>query len=303
MTYSDVNEICRIFEIPEVAEDLLDFFFTHKEQELILNYGGKTFTAKDMGPDRAAKEYHRGLISKVDESGKLYRLNTFYYFLDVFAVSRSDKYSKLSRDKRMKLDEWYFNAYVDTLDPKTPQPTADKVLPLDEMLERIDSDDRDIYLNYCDCRTLTGECGLPTRTCITYKNGINSFVDRGLSEKIDKERAKNIVIEADKAGLMHTAAMGGICNCCGDCCYLFRSQKRLGTTGHWPLSDYVVFFDKDKCVSCGLCTRRCHFSVFHMDNKRIKLDPASCVGCGLCVNTCPKGALSLLSRKEDFYEL
>ena len=158
-----------------------------------------------------------------------------------------NKYDKLSDNKKKSLDRWYFNAYYATLDKTLPQPTTDKVLPMEEMIQKIDADDRPIYLNYCDCRSLTGECGLPTRTCITYKNGINSFVDRGLSEQIDKERAKEIIRETDRVGLMHTVAMGGICNCCGDCCYLFRSLKRLDSAGRWPLSEYIAQLNEEKC--------------------------------------------------------
>ena len=86
---------------------------------------------------------------------------------------------------------------------------------------------------------------MPTDTCVTYKDGINSFVDRGLSKKISKEEAKEVVRRADAAGLMHTAGMGGICNCCGDCCYLFRAQKRRKSTGVWPAAKHrFVFLEK-----------------------------------------------------------
>lgn len=296
MTDAETDKVCQIFDIPEAASGLLSFFFEPEELDFIINMSGKTFSADEIGRSFAVREYHRGVISKTDESGEIFRLNNFYYFLDVFAVGRRDKYQTLPMDIRRKLDNWYFDAYVKTLDRDAEVPTSDKVLPLQEMLDKIDSDDRPVYLNYCDCRSLTGECDLPTHTCITYKNGINSFVDRGLSEEIDKERAKEIIRETDKAGLMHTSAMGGICNCCGDCCYLFRAQKELGSTGIWPASDYIVELDAAKCIACGKCIRRCHFGVFHKENEAVLCRPSDCVGCGLCVNTCPKGALTLVAR-------
>ena len=296
MTDAELDRVCQIFDIPEAASGLLTFFFEPEELDLIIRLEGKTFSRDEIGRQFAEREYHRGVISKTDESGEIFRLNNFYYFLDVFAVSRREKYQTLAMDIRRRLDDWYFDAYVKTLDRDAEAPTSDKVLPLQEMLDKIDSDDRPVYLNYCDCRSLTGECGLPTHTCITYKNGINSFVDRGLSEEIDKERAKEIIRETDKAGLMHTSAMGGICNCCGDCCYLFRAQKELGSTGKWPASDYIVEFDASNCIACGKCIRRCHFGIFKKENEAVVCDTSDCVGCGLCVNTCPKGALTLISR-------
>ena len=168
------------------------------------------------------------------------------------------------------------------------------------MLQFIDDQkDRPVYLNNCDCKSLTGDCGLPVRTCITYKDGINTFADRGLSERIDAERAKEIIRETDKAGLMHTCNPNGICNCCDDCCYLFRGQKLLDSYAVWPLTDYIVSFDEDKCVGCGLCVKRCRMKVFEKDGRKITADTAHCAGCGLCVNTCPKKALTLVSRKTN----
>ena len=247
MTIEEQKMICDIFEIPEVASDLLEFFFDSDELQFILDIEHDTFQVRDVGEEFVNREYKRGLISKTDETGNWFKLNNFYYFLDVFVVGRKNKYDELSDNKKKSLDRWYFNAYYATLDKTLPQPTTDKVLPMEEMIQKIDADDRPIYLNYCDCRSLTGECGLPTRTCITYKNGINSFVDRGLSEQIDKERAKEIIRETDRVGLMHTVAMGGICNCCGDCCYLFRSLKRLDSAGRWPLSEYIAQLNEEKC--------------------------------------------------------
>ena len=72
------------------------------------------------------------------------------------------------------------------------RPTGDKILTLDETLDFIDSQNRPVYLNYCDCRSLKGDCGMPTKTCITYKDGVNTFAHRGLSEEIDKEKAKKM---------------------------------------------------------------------------------------------------------------
>ena len=170
-------------------------------------------------------------------------------------------------------------------------------MPLDEMLDFIDRQgDRPVYLNVCDCKSLTGKCGLPTKTCITYKDGINTFADRGLSERIDPKRAKEIVMEADKSGLMHTCNPNGICNCCDDCCYLFRGQALLQSYGIWPATAYIVEMDSDACVKCGLCEKRCRMHVFEKIDGQIKMNVHHCAGCGLCVNSCPKKALKLVER-------
>ncbi len=295
---SSQENICRKFQIPAEGKELLDFFFTNEELEFLASEEREIFSAEDYGQDFIKKEYGRGIISKTDESGKNYRISSFYSMLDVFVVTQKEKYDTLSKAQKKALDDWYFDAYYSGLDEnRSVRPTEDKVLPLEEVIKFIDEQERPVYLNYCDCRSLTGDCGLPTKTCITYRNGINTFADRGISEHIDKERAKEIVVGADKAGLMHTVNSNGICNCCGDCCYLFRSQKKRESVGFWPESAFVVDINSDECIKCGLCLKRCHFGVFQKEEK-ITLDISKCVGCGICVNTCPKKALYLREREK-----
>ena len=290
------EDVYRHFQVPAAADSLLDFFFTEAELDFLASEDRESFASEEYGEALIAELYGRGIISKTDESGKRYRISNFYSFLDVFVVTRKAEYDTLSPEQKRALDDWYFEAYYEGLDgdPKA-RPTEDEVLPLDETLAFIDGREGPIYLNYCDCRSLRGECGMPTRTCLTYRNGINTFVDRGISEEIDRERAKEIVREADKAGLMHTVNPGGICNCCGDCCYLFRSQRRRESTGFWPAAKYIVALNKDSCLMCGLCVKRCHFDVFKKEQE-ILSDDSRCVGCGLCVNVCPGKALYLRER-------
>ena len=311
LSNDQTKTICELFEIPPEGADLISFFFTEEEIRFLLAVSvseiGMPVPVNTTGID-TAKAYRRGLLNKTDETGDLFRLNDFYGFLDVFCISNYEKYQSLSWEKRVLLDEWYFREYLKTLDNGQEPPTSDRVLPLEEIVEEILSDPRPVYLNYCDCRSLTGACGLPRHTCITYKNGINTFADRGLSEQIDPERATEIVRQAEKDGLMHTSAMGGICNCCGDCCYLFRAQQARQSVGVWPASLWVIAQDEGKCVNCGKCIMRCHMQVFAKysaadGRQSVIADPSKCAGCGICRSTCPTGALELIRRKGTGNEL
>lgn len=116
-------------------------------------------------------------------------------------------------------------------------------------------------------------------------------------EKMDKEGAKQVVIDAHEAGLMHTANPNGICNCCGDCCYVLRSQQRRKSIGVWPPSKYVIEFDESKCIGCGKCAKRCHFGVFEIKEGKVTVDESKCIGCGICNSTCKKNALTMKERK------
>lgn len=291
------------FNIPQAAYANIDQFFTDEEISFISKLEKEHFTQEDlraMGIANAeqflADSYRRGIVSVEDEEKGIYRISDFYHRLDIFSITETAVYAGFSQEDREALDEWYFASYCASLDPDPScSPTEDEILPLHEVLAFIDRQERPVYLNHCDCRSLRGDCGLPTRTCITYKDGPNSFVHRGLSEEINKEQAKEIVKEADKEGLMHTVNPNGICNCCGDCCYLFRGQRKRNSLGLWPKTSTIIDFDPSACIQCGKCIKRCSFGVFEQ-KKEIRADAAKCVGCGICVEGCPGRALTLKGR-------
>lgn len=296
------------FKIPKEAYDVISFILSEEEVSFITGLESDTFTAQDVvkvsDSSRTLEQaqeflnngYKRGVFVIVDKMANIYGLSSFYGRLDVFAISETDKYRSLTQEQKKRLDEWYFGDYEASLDPDLCiRPTSDEVLPLEKVLEFIDKQDRTIYLNPCDCRIIAGKCDKPTFTCISYRNGLNTFSNRGHSKIITKDEAKELVKRADKAGLMHTVNPNGVCNCCGDCCYLFRASDKRNSVGFWPKADYIIETDKEKCTGCGNCKRYCHFNVFSFENG-LEANKAKCVGCGICVGKCPKGALTLIHR-------
>lgn len=300
----ELTSFIKRFQIPEAAYPYIGKMFTKEEIDFVDNMDKDAFTVQDVeaalginAEEFIKHSYERGIISFVDEDTGTYKTADFYSRLDIFAITEQDVYRSIPREHRIAIDDWYFEAYYTGLDPDlNVRPTEDEILPLEKVIEFIDAQDRPVYLNYCDCRSLKGDCGKPTKTCITYKNGINSFAHRGLSEEIDKERAREIVINADKKGLMHTVNPNGICNCCGDCCYLFRSQARRGSSGFWPKTKQIIELDAEKCIRCGFCIKRCSFDVFSKTDGYITADISKCAGCGICANSCPAKALELKER-------
>ncbi len=289
------------YKIPEAARPYVEIFFTEEEMNILGKYGNRIFKAGDMVEFHKEKAeellrdyYSRGLISYENIEKYEYRSSDFYSYLDVFVVTRLQEYRKIPAEGRTAIDNWYFDIYYNRLD-KNPEkaPTDDVILPLDEALQFVDGHEGQAYLSLCDCRALSGDCGLPLKTCISWKEGVNSRAHRGVSPEISKEEIKQIVREADKNGLMHTVNKNGLCNCCSDCCYLFRGQKKMKSLRFWPKSYYKVEHDRDKCISCGICERRCHFEVFS-NSRPVQADVSSCIGCGICVTACPKAALKLV---------
>lgn len=291
------------FKIPDVAVKFIDIMFTENDKIIGTKIEKEIFTKNDVADlismDAQAyldDAYQRGIVCIVNRERGTYKLNYFYGFLDVFCVTSKEKYhAEVSREDRGKIDDWYFKAYCDNLDQDySKPPTQDRILTLEEALEYVDRDERQLYWTHCDCKCLLGDCGLPTKVCLSYYQGDNSYSDRKVSEPVSKEKAKQIIVDADKAGLIHTWNPNGFCNCCGDCCYLFRAQEVRDSKRIWPIQEYVISFIEENCIGCGLCIKRCHFKVFtKKQNRKISLDTSKCMGCGLCANTCQRNALKL----------
>lgn len=302
------------FEIPKAGYEIIDLILKQEEQKILLQLNpGKCYDrgalcriVTELGIRESIEDaegfveelFHRGIINH-GEDGISYTTGTFYGRLDIFATEETEVYDALSRETKERLDQWYFGAYLDFLGPAgDPRPTEDEILPLDEVLDFIDKREDTPYLAKCDCRRLIQNCAQPTDTCITYRTAPNSFVKRGQARPITKEEAKEVVKKADRRGLIHTVNPGGICSCCTDCCYLFRAAEARDSLGTWPRVHYAVKLDQTKCINCGVCRKRCRFSVFTVEDE-IKINqPEHCQGCGLCVTGCPAGALSLEKRNE-----
>lgn len=316
------KKVIERFRIPEAGSDILEQMLNARECALLSGWKGKeTFSEGELSEflcdSKLAADsveakafilqcFQRGVLDKTEDDQ--YCFGSFYGRLDIFATSEAEDYRRLSEKKRKELDRWYFSCYLERLSKSTgASPTDDQVLPLEETLAFIEKKKEQPYLALCDCRMLTGDCGSPTKTCITYRTGVNSFVSRGHATPISIEEAKQVVIEADRAGLMHTVNSGGVCNCCTDCCYLFRAARARKSQGIWPASYYQVELNSERCVGCGACIKKCHFQVFQKKQQHGKtkfkaelIHEEACVGCGICVNGCPVGALCL---KEAWHTL
>ena len=291
-----------LFGIPDFIDDP-GLFLTAEDRELLLSLDGKPLSEDSLDPSALKDLYRRAVLDKTEEAGgqTRYRTGNFYHFISALIVTDSEKLSALPEDLREKLKSWYFHQYYDWLVENGADRgalTEDRVLTLDEAVSFLRETELPVFLTDCECRLFYHNCERPIRLCLSLGCAPNSPGDRGYAVPVTKEEAVETVREADRAGLMHTLSAMGICSCCGDCCCMFQSQKKMGCYGIWPVSAHRIHMDPSVCVNCGACLSRCHLGVFSKDPEsgRILCDPAACAGCGLCVNTCPSGALRLVSR-------
>lgn len=48
-----------------------------------------------------------------------------------------------------------------------------------------------------------------------------------------------------------------------------------------------VFFDADKCISCGACISLCPNALYFDENWKIQFDDNKCILCKACIKACP----------------
>ncbi|MBU0463228.1 MAG: 4Fe-4S binding protein [Proteobacteria bacterium] len=187
----------------------------------------------------------------------------------------------------------------------------DWVLPSQTIEDIINKFD-DIAVGYCFCRqrrNLLGDaCATkaPTLNCFTFGKSARHTIAQGFAKQITRQKALDIMKDAENAGLIHKAFHPGsressfetsICNCCKDCCDTFNLWRN-GTLPMINSTFHLSVIDTDACTGCGICGDFCPTDAITLENDEYAVrQENSCIGCGVCARFCPEKAISL---KEGF---
>jgi Pyruvate/2-oxoacid:ferredoxin oxidoreductase delta subunit len=318
--YRNISEsFHELYETPEVLKPYLYKLVTPEEEELLLFLRTEPKSAAQVaarfGVDeqeaaaRLRAAYHRANIHKSRGNDNLYHAATLYDRLGYFTQYEQTEWRTIPSDERRAIDEWYVNAFTGRMkkqmDDEGEGFYRDAVLPIREALEAIDAIGEEkgvpFYMVPCNCRTTTNACDFSRNTCVANYYGVNGQWDRGYGKRLSKEELHALMESCDREGLMHVIAPSGhICNCDTCCCYEFRAAEKLKSKGLYPRVPYVAEFVEERCVQCGLCTKRCHFKAFRRNvEEKITFDPERCYGCGICATTCPKEAIRIVPTGRE----
>ena len=279
----------------------------------------KDFIASKEDLEKKLDEmYFKGLIYRVTKKNT----DTNFYASAPFVIGMYEFQLNSLTPEFYKNSEKYLNeVYVREEYNKTGIPQL-RVVPLDQVVENenlvynydnieqiIENIGEPIAVMDCICRKGTDLIGNPCKktdlreTCLTFRRGAVSFIEKGLAREITKEEALKLVEEAKEDGLVlqpgNSISPMSMCICCGCCCGVLVAQKELPGLSRFFATNFYAEVDQYLCEGCGICEGRCNLGAVHVVENLAQVDREKCIGCGVCVPKCSSGAMNLLSKEVE----
>ncbi|MBN1376500.1 MAG: 4Fe-4S binding protein, partial [Dehalococcoidia bacterium] len=138
--------------------------------------------------------------------------------------------------------------------------------------------------------------------CMILGTSAKFTTDRGLTRRLTKEQALQILDEAEASALVHNYSntpdhfSNILCNCCSCHCFILRGWNKSPAPSSMTNARYLIRIDTDACIDCEACIDRCQTKALKMEEGKLSRDELRCIGCGLCMYVCPTDALSLEPR-------
>jgi ferredoxin len=169
----------------------------------------------------------------------------------------------------------------------------------------------------CMCRQVTAKIDDPCRFkmpddigCMGFGDKIKPYLKYGYMRQVSKEEAFDIIQKARDCGAVHTVfhdkddtklPQSGLCNCCWDCCGIFRSYNMGAVPLRYSCYYMAKIKDSSKCTGCGKCEKYCPTAAISVLDKKVMLDTKKCIGCGQCVHQCVRSVVELIEDKRTAF--
>lgn len=169
----------------------------------------------------------------------------------------------------------------------------------------------------CMCRELTSQVDDACRlkmpddiACMGLGDRIKPAIRYGYMRQISKEEAFDIIQKARDCGAVHTVfhekddtrlPQVGLCNCCWDCCGIFRCYNMGATPLRYECYYMARVKNAEKCTGCGKCAKYCPTAAIAVVDKKMSLDTRKCIGCGQCVHQCVFSVVELEENKRTAF--
>jgi len=190
--------------------------------------------------------------------------------------------------------------------------TQSTVIPYQEMKELLENTDV-IAAGVCHCRhagSWSGKpCSRPQDNCMILGSSAEFTIKRGLTKRLTKEQALQMLDDAEKAALVHQYCntpdhfSNILCNCCSCHCFALSTWNKTPAPSQRVVARYLVKIDGEACINCEACIERCQTRALKMEDGRLARDEQRCIGCGLCMYACPADALILEKRPAGLVPL
>lgn len=246
------------------------------------------------------------------------------YFNSQFAIGIYEfQVDRLTRDFvtdfRQYLDEVFYKEIGRVKIPQLRTIPIAKSIPLPEKYEVSNYDDvRKIIENVngqiavanCVCRQTRDLEGMKCKitdlreTCLLLSpSEAKHYIRLGIGHPVTKEKAMDILEKAQEAGLvlqpLNSQHPGAICCCCGDCCGVLLSLKKLPRPADFYATNFYAEVDAELCTGCQVCVERCQLDAPAMVNDVAAINLNRCIGCGNCVVTCASNAIKLRKKEKE----
>jgi electron transport complex protein RnfB len=169
-----------------------------------------------------------------------------------------------------------------------------------ETVQHIMENARSISVATCFCKK-KNPCHHPIEVCMAFDEGAEFVVSKGIARFIDYEEALEILKETERTGLIHisTNTKRGskfVCNCCTCSCFLLKKLIEVENPRKFITTDVIPVINNDICILCEKCVDICIFGAFSFQGNQIYFNKNRCVGCGLCSHHCPVNAITMESE-------